>query len=496
MAYVDYAGSSPATSVGGIAPPSAGGGAWYSPAELAARARSGYGRVVNSPWARRLMVPAAALSLYNSYETPTEEYYARFGMDPNNAGFWPDVGVRAAGVAGDWANLLTGGHLDDIRHGAAVLGNRMGAPMPVDDSGLGSWNSVQPRAALTAAPGEIPIGPGGVDPNEAPYIFPQTTREQMMGGGGAALSGVSGGGGATGGGSAEQGGPIMTTAPAAPAPAAAAIPALDLTKIGLNAKQSMMEQLGLSDEDLGDLTGSEKGRLLMLLGARMAKAGGEGKSIGAAFGEGVEAYVPAKQQMLDKRQALRAALGQAAGTERTRMQDEAVKNATLPLTLQGMQTQHDYYKSLERARQWQEERERALLPLTQETMQADIGYKRAAAGAASRRGYGGTGVSKRNQLTTAQWSSLYNQSAARLSQGINGFKFQKLPPQQQQQIVEQEMMRGMGAQAVGQNPQTGEVLYQTPSGYSFTHTPGGGMPPQIQQPQPGYDEELTEEPAY
>jgi hypothetical protein len=57
---------------------------------------------------------AAAASAADTFVTPTEDYYTRFGFDPNQnrdglTGLAKDVGVRALGAASDLGNVFTGG---------------------------------------------------------------------------------------------------------------------------------------------------------------------------------------------------------------------------------------------------------------------------------------------------------------------------------------------------------------------------------------------------
>jgi hypothetical protein len=50
-----------------------------------------------------------ALSLADTYRTPTEQYDKRFGLEGREPGFWSDTGVRTLGAASDLGNTLTGG---------------------------------------------------------------------------------------------------------------------------------------------------------------------------------------------------------------------------------------------------------------------------------------------------------------------------------------------------------------------------------------------------
>jgi len=58
----------------------------------------------------RVAAPAVgALSLVDTYNTPTEQYDKRFGLEGREPGFWSDTGVRTLGAASDLGNTLTGG---------------------------------------------------------------------------------------------------------------------------------------------------------------------------------------------------------------------------------------------------------------------------------------------------------------------------------------------------------------------------------------------------
>jgi hypothetical protein len=62
---------------------------------------------------------AAAASAAETFTTPTEDYYARFGFDPNQnreglTGLAKDAGVRALGAASDLGNAFTGGLAGNI----------------------------------------------------------------------------------------------------------------------------------------------------------------------------------------------------------------------------------------------------------------------------------------------------------------------------------------------------------------------------------------------
>lgn len=88
------------------------GSAAIQDAEKASRLRSaarGTAKFVNK-WVAPAM---AADSLYDTYKTPTEDYYTRFGINPkadSNIGqFAKDVGVRALGAASDLGDYMTGG---------------------------------------------------------------------------------------------------------------------------------------------------------------------------------------------------------------------------------------------------------------------------------------------------------------------------------------------------------------------------------------------------
>ena len=91
----------------------------FRPPSTAARVAAAVSKAAESPagklvggLAKRVALPAAvAATEYNIYNTDTEDYRKRFGLETKDPSFWGDVGVRTLGAASDVANTASFGLL-------------------------------------------------------------------------------------------------------------------------------------------------------------------------------------------------------------------------------------------------------------------------------------------------------------------------------------------------------------------------------------------------
>lgn len=100
---------------------------------------------------------ALGATAYNTFNTPTEDYRTRFGLETNDPSFLGDLGVRALGAASDLGSVLTFGAADRFYR------DKQQAPQEAIPT--------QAPAAAPAPAEAVPTGPstrGGAAPRPAP----------------------------------------------------------------------------------------------------------------------------------------------------------------------------------------------------------------------------------------------------------------------------------------------------------------------------------------
>lgn len=145
------------------------------------RAAGGAAKSLVTGTAAKVALPiGAAMGAVQGIQTPTADYYARTGIDPQ-ASVVPqpvkDLGVRALGVMGDVGNNLTGGLAD--RLGNALSGNGFGhsSAYPAESSGTpGSPAVTNP----TGGPSPTPVpAVQNIQPPQAPTASSLTPTDSM-----------------------------------------------------------------------------------------------------------------------------------------------------------------------------------------------------------------------------------------------------------------------------------------------------------------------------
>lgn len=128
--------------------------------------RKGFGK---GKFVKGLGLVAAGSAAIDTYGTPTEDYYERFGMTPSaetNLGqFGQDLGVRALGYASDLGSTLTGGYADRLyRDKQRQAGERA---LPADEPAPQA-----PAQAPAQGPSRVAAQPA---PRQAPAAAPAPT---------------------------------------------------------------------------------------------------------------------------------------------------------------------------------------------------------------------------------------------------------------------------------------------------------------------------------